>query len=503
MVHTSPASAVNSYRRRCGGDMQISAIEVVEEVSAHVPLAVDLDDTLIRSDLLVESAFAHLGHYPTDIGKLLGALFRGKAAFKAHIAAATEIDAAQLPYDSCVIGLIEEARAEGRPVYLASASNELYVRAVAAHLDLFNGWFASSAFENLSSEKKAALLVKAFDERGFDYIGNDADDLSVWTKARRRIAIHPSTAVKRKLLALDPAAVILRRDGSWLRSWVKLLRVHQWVKNALVFVPLVTAQQFNLVSLGEALAAFFAFSLAASGIYIINDLVDLDADRKHHTKKHRPLAAGAIRARDAIIVAPMLVTAAAAGAFLLAPWFGAVLLGYLALTTAYTFVLKRKMMIDVVTLAMLYTLRVVGGAAAIAVPISEWLLAFSMFMFLALALIKRYTELAGRVDANMSELSNRNYRKVDLDIVAALTASAGFNSVTVFTLYISSDTVSKLYTHPQVLWLICPILVCWIGRILMLAHRRLVDDDPILFAVKDRVSIVTVVMIGAILFAAK
>jgi 4-hydroxybenzoate polyprenyltransferase len=156
-----------------------------------------------------------------------------------------------------------------------------------------------------------------------------------------------------------------------------------------------------------------------------------------------------------------------------------------------------------VTLAILYTLRVVGGAAAIAVPASEWLLAFSMFMFLALALIKRYTELAGRVDANMSELSNRNYRKVDLDIVAALTASAGFNAVTVFTLYISSDTVSKLYTHPKVLWLICPILVCWIGRILMLAHRRLVDDDPILFAVKDRVSIVTVVMIGAILFAAK
>jgi 4-hydroxybenzoate polyprenyltransferase len=204
-----------------------------------------------------------------------------------------------------------------------------------------------------------------------------------------------------------------------------------------------------------------------------------------------------------MVVAPVLVTAALAGAFLLAPLFGAVLLGYLMLTTAYTFVLKRKMIIDVVTLAMLYTLRVVGGGAAIAVPVSEWLLAFSMFIFMALALIKRYTELAGRLDANMADPTNRNYRKIDLDLVATLAAASGFNAVTVFTLYISSDTVRQLYAHPRVLWLICPILMYWIGRILMLAHRRHVDEDPIIFAVKDRISIVAVAMIAAILFAAK
>jgi 4-hydroxybenzoate polyprenyltransferase/phosphoserine phosphatase len=483
--------------------MQTLVMEAAEEASACVPLVVDLDGTLIRSDLLVESAFAYLAHHPSGIGKLLAALLRGKAALKAHIAAVTEIDAAHLPYDPRVLELIGEARAAGRPVYLASASNERYVGAVAAHLDLFDGWFASSAFENLSSAAKAARLVEAIGQRGFDYIGNDAADLAVWPTARQRIAVHPSAAVQRKLLALDPAAVILRRDGSRLRSWVKLLRVHQWAKNALVFVPLVTSQHFDLASLGEAVAAFFVFSLAASGIYLINDLVDLDADRQHRTKKHRPLAAGTIRILDAMAIAPVLVTAAVAGAFLLAPWFGAVLLGYVALTTAYTFVLKRKMIIDVVTLAMLYTLRVVGGATAIAVPMSEWLLAFSMFVFVSLALIKRYTELAGRLDANMSDPTNRNYRKVDLDIVAALAAASGFNAVTVFTLYISSETVRRLYDHPWVLWLICPILMYWIGRILMLAHRRHVDEDPILFAVKDRVSIVAVAMIGAILLAAK
>jgi 4-hydroxybenzoate polyprenyltransferase/phosphoserine phosphatase len=483
--------------------MPLSEVKVSIGSAAQVPLVVDLDGTLIRSDLLVESAFAHLGRHPFGIGGLLAALFHGKAALKAHIAASTEIDAAHLPYDPRVIKLIEEARAAGRPVYLASASNERYVKAVSAHLNLFDGWFASTAVENLSAATKAEHLVKSFSESGFDYIGNDAADLSVWSRARLRIAVHPTAGVERKLLALDPAAVIVRSEGSRLRNWIKLLRVHQWAKNALVFVPLVTAHHFDLASLGEALAAFIAFSLAASGIYLINDLVDIEADRKHRSKKDRPLAAGTIRVLDAVAVAPILVAAAVAGAFLLAPWFGAVLVGYLALTTAYTFVLKRKMMIDVVTLAMLYTLRVVGGAAAIAVTSSEWLLAFSMLIFVSLALIKRYSELAGRLDANMPDPSNRNYRKVDLDIVAAMAAAAGFNAVTVFTLYISSETVLQLYRHPQILWLICPILMYWIGRILMLAHRRMVDDDPILFAVKDRISIIAVAMICAILLVAK
>jgi 4-hydroxybenzoate polyprenyltransferase len=483
--------------------MRKTVNQVVDDDSECRPLVVDLDGTLIRSDLLIESAFSHLGQNPVRLGAMLATLFKGKAAFKAHIAAMTSVDASHLPYDDQVIELIKHARSFGRPVYLASASNERHVGAIASHLGLFEGWFGSTHSENLSCSTKSNRLIEAFGEGCFDYVGNDVDDLQVWQKARRRIAIHPSHAVEKQLLALDPTSIILRRQRAALSSWLRLLRVYQWTKNLLVFVPLVTAHRFDIPSLADALIAFLVFSLAASGVYLINDLVDLDADRKHPTKKHRPLAAGTIRVLDALLVAPALVGVAVLFAFLVTPWLGVVLIGYLLLTTAYTFSLKRKMIIDVVTLAMLYTARVVGGAAAIAVPVSEWLLAFSMFMFVCLALIKRYTELAGRLDANLPDPSNRNYRKIDLSVVAALAAASGFNAVTVFTLYISSDTVRQLYTHPQILWLICPLLTYWIGRILLLAHRRSVEDDPIQFAIKDRVSIVAAGLIGMILFMAK
>lgn len=287
-----------------------------------------------------------------------------------------------------------------------------------------------------------------------------------------------------------------------LQRWLKLIRIHQWSKNALVFVPLVTSHSFDLISLGQATGAFFAFSLAASGIYVINDRIDLEFDREHRTKKHRPLAAGEIPVQDALIVALILVTVATVGAFVLAPWFGLVLLGYLACATAYIFILKQKIIIDVVTLAALYVLRIVGGAAAIAVVPSLWLLIFSMFVFLALALVKRYTELVGWLDVNLPGPKNRDYRKVDLDTIATLAAASGFNAVTVFGLYLSSDTVRELYTYPQLLWLICPILVYWIARVLLLARRGLINEDPILFALKDRVSLILGVTVGVILVGA-
>ena len=293
---------------------------------------------------------------------------------------------------------------------------------------------------------------------------------------------------------------VLKADS--LQRWLKLLRIYQWSKNTLVVVPLVTAHSFNLISIGKATGAFFAFSLAASGIYLINDWVDVESDREHWAKKDRPLAAGTIPVLEAIVVALILVTVATVGAFLLSFWFGLVLLGYLAFATAYVFALKQKAIIDVVTLAVLYVFRVVGGAAAIAVVPSDWLLTFSMFIFLALALVKRYTELAGRLDANLPEPKDRNYRKGDLDTIVALAAASGFNAVTVFALYLSSDAVRELYTYPQLLWLICPILIYWIARVLLFASRHLIDEDPVLFALNDRVSWALAAIVGAILMAA-
>jgi len=301
---------------------------------------------------------------------------------------------------------------------------------------------------------------------------------------------------------IDRDATVFENAIDRTRAWIKLLRVHQWAKNALVFVPLMTARRFDLLAFAEAIGAFFAFSLAASAMYILNDVIDLDADRKHPSKKHRPLAAGSVPIVTAMALIPALLVVAFIGALAIAPALAAVLLAYVMLTTAYTFLLKRKMLVDVLTLASLYTIRVVGGAVAISVPLSEWLLGFSIFIFTALALIKRYVELAARLDKDLSNPTNRNYRKSDLDIVAALAAGASFNAVTVFALYISSDVVRPLYRHPEALWLICLILMYWLARALLMAHRRLMPDDPIVFALRDWNSYVALGLIGLILIGA-
>jgi 4-hydroxybenzoate polyprenyltransferase len=463
---------------------------------------VNLDGALIRTDLVVESLFAYLGANPLRFHSLLAARSGGKARLKLEIARKTPIDPARLPYDDRVLSFIQAARNAGRRTYLASASNERHVRDVADHLDLFDGWFASTEKENLSSHCRAHRLIEAFGENGFDYIGNDRADLDVWPAAKGRIAIDPPRSVAAALKAIDPDATIIASQERGVRPWMKLLRVHQWAKNALVFVPALAAHRFDFRSLGDAALAAAAFSFAASSIYIVNDLVDLEADRKYENKRRRTLAAGKVSVRKAMIAAPAVLVFALAVGSLVSLGFVAVLIAYVALTTAYTFSLKRKMMVDIVALALLYTMRVIGGAAALSVMPSEWILAFSMFIFTSLALIKRYAELATRLDAALPDPTNRNYRKTDLGVIAALAAASGLNAVTVFALYISSDTVRHLYRHPQVLWLICPILVYWLGRALILAERRLMDDDPVEFALKDRNSLVSFAMIGFIAIVA-
>jgi 4-hydroxybenzoate polyprenyltransferase/phosphoserine phosphatase len=478
-----------------------AAIDVPLEAAIDVPLVVDLDGTLIRSDLLFESAFAHIGENPLRTLRLFTMLMGGKAALKAGIAAKTPIDVVHLPYDERVLALIENARGEGRKIYIASASNERYISAIANHVGA-DGFFASTDTENLSSHNKASRLVEVFGEMGFDYAGNARADLPVWAICRKGWAVSPAAAVRRALAASGADVAIVESSGGAAKAWIKLVRVHQWVKNALVFVPLLTAHKFEITALVAAIGAFFAFSFAASAVYLLNDLVDLEADRKHPSKKRRPLAAGTLPIQAALPVALLLVLIAFAVALAIAPLFAGVLLAYLALTTAYTFFLKRKMLVDIIALALLYTLRVIGGAAAISVPVSEWLLAFSMFIFTSLALIKRHVELVALVDADLPDPSNRNYRKSDLDIVATLAAAAGFNAVTVFALYISSETVRRLYHYPDALWLVCPILMYWLGRALMMAHRRMMDDDPIFFTLKDKNSLLALALVAAIMVVA-
>jgi 4-hydroxybenzoate polyprenyltransferase/phosphoserine phosphatase len=470
--------------------------------AGHIPLVVDLDGTLIASDLLIETAFSELGRRPQSLIEIVQALSQGKAALKHRLAAPAEFDPAVLPYDPAVLDLVRKARAEGRPVFLASASNERLVARVADHLGLFTGWFASDETTNLAGAAKANQLVEAFGEYGFDYVGNDSADLPVWDRAAKAIAIRAPVGVSRRLArSRTPVEHLTCTRPTW-RTWARLMRVHQYAKNTLVFVPLLTSHLFSWDAIGSALLAFLAFSLCASSVYILNDLVDLQDDRGHRTKCRRPLASGAIPLAHAIVAAPILFLASAALAAAVSLPFLAVLLGYFALTTAYSFSLKRMMLVDVITLAGLYSVRVIGGAVAVDLTASKWLLGFCMMIFMSLALIKRYVELAARRDASLPDPTSRDYRTSDLDMVAALAAAAGFNAVTVFALYISSDAVNQLYSRPEILWLVGPLLIYWIARALMLASRRQMHDDPVVFALKDRVSLLTIGLAGVLILVA-
>jgi 4-hydroxybenzoate polyprenyltransferase/phosphoserine phosphatase len=466
------------------------------------PLVVDLDGTLIASDLLIETAFSELGRRPHSLVDMLRALSRGKAALKHRLSEPVDFNPATLPYDPEVLALIRQAKAEGRPVYLASASHQRLVGSVADHLGEFTGWFASNETTNLAGVRKAQQLVEAFGEKGFDYVGNDAADLPVWDKAAKAIAIRTPAGVRRRLAQQCPEVDHLPHARPTWRTWAKMMRVHQYAKNALIFLPLLAAHLFSVEAFTQAILAFVAFSLCASSIYILNDLVDLQDDRGHRSKCNRPLPSGAMPLMYGVMAIPVLFVAALTIASMVSLPFLGVLLGYFALTTAYSFALKRMMVVDVITLAGLYSVRVIGGAVATGVVVSEWLIAFCMMIFMSLALIKRYVELAARRDANLPDPTSRDYKNSDMDIVAALAAAAGFNAVTVFALYISSDSVNQLYSRPQILWFVGPLLMFWIARALMLASRRLMDDDPVVFALKDKVSLMTVAATAGLIIAA-
>ncbi|CAD7054317.1 membrane protein [Pseudorhizobium endolithicum] len=466
------------------------------------PLVVDLDGTLIRSDLLIECAFSELSHRPHAIVEMVRALGKGKANLKHRLSEPRDFDPAVLPYDPEVLKIIQQASQQGRAVYLASASHERLVSAVAEHLGLFTGWFATDATTNCAGEVKAEILVGAFGEGGFDYIGNDRADLPVWRRAATAYAIRTPAKVARQLSGECRDVEHLAHDRPTWRTWARMLRVHQYAKNGLVFVPLLANHLFAWASVWQVLLAAIAFSLCASSVYLLNDLVDLQDDRAHRTKCRRPLACGDIPLSYALMAIPLLLCLAFVSAAFISTPFLAVLAGYFALTTAYSFFLKRKMILDVVALAGLYTTRVIGGAVALSVAVSPWLLAFMMSWFLSLALVKRYVELLARKEANLPDSKSRDYRNDDVGMVGALAAAAGVNALTLFSLYISSEDVRSLYTRPEILWLVAPILTYWIARVLMLAHRGQMHDDPVVFALKDKVSLISLGAVSAFMVGA-
>jgi 4-hydroxybenzoate polyprenyltransferase len=461
------------------------------------PIVVDLDGTLIYSDILVESGFAFLRSFPQKFYKPLQWLSSGgKPALKSQLARHVTIDVTTLPYNTQVIDWLWEMRAAGRSIALATASHESFAYRIAAHLDIFDRVFASDEHVNLSSHKKRDRLVAEYGERGFDYVGNSHDDIAVWEAADRAYVVNPHPGVARAAAKLDNVENILENRPPLHKVWSKALRVHQWLKNLLIFVPLLAGHHLNSLSLIVlAVLAFFAFGLCASSVYLLNDLLDLEDDRHHPVKRKRPLAAGTMPLAWGMALCPVLLIAAFGIGLVFLPWrFNAVLLGYYVLTLAYSLALKRRVMVDVVTLAALYTTRIVAGTAAISVHLTFWLLAFSMFLFLSLALVKRYTELYATVNAGRENARGRGYRASDLAVVSSLGTASGYISVLVLAMYIQDGATTVLYRHPQYIWFACPVMLYWISRTWVIAQRGEMHDDPIVFAAKDRTSMVVVAL---------
>jgi len=466
-----------------------------------IPLCVDLDGTLIRSDLLFESALALLRRNPLYFFSFVTWLLRGRAHLKRQIALRAQIDPAALPYDERVV---EWLRGENRPRVLCTASDAQLAEAVAAHVGVFDTVIASDGERNLAGRAKGEALRDRYGERGFDYAGNERRDLAVWKHARRAVVVNAASSLPAAAAQECEVERVFERPAGGLKVWLKALRLHQWAKNLLVFLPILAGHRvLETQAIVHSFIAFFAFGLCASGVYVLNDLFDLDADRRHPRKRLRPFAAGTLPLAYGLVAAPLLAIAAFVLAFFaVGPAFAGVLAIYYALTLAYSLHLKRLVMLDVIVLAALYTVRIIGGAAAIGGGLSFWLLAFSMFLFLSLAMLKRYTELAALQSGPTTTASGRGYTVDDIPLIQSLGGSSGYLSVLVLALYINSTASEALYSRPQILWLLCPLLLYWISRVWVIAHRGGMHDDPVVFALVDKVSRAVLVLCAIVVAGA-
>lgn len=461
------------------------------ETTPMRPLCIDLDGTLIKTDLLFESLLRMLATKPWMLLVLPFWLFQGKAHLKRRLAAFDIGEPALLPYDQRVIELLKANSQRER--VLCTASDRTIVEPIAKHLGLFDRVLCSDGDVNLAGRNKAQRLVELYGERGFDYAGNAHVDVAVWRHAHSAIVVNGSNAVARAAARHTQVETYLPAQGGGVRAWLKAMRLHQWLKNLLVFVPLLASHQFfNVDHVLISVIAFLAFGLCASGVYLLNDMLDLESDRQHPRKRLRPFASGRLQLLPGLIAVPLLTVAGFVLAWLASPLFLMVLALYFVLTLAYSLKLKQLVIIDVVVLAALYTVRIVGGAAAIGVMLSFWLLTFSMFIFLSLAMLKRYTELQLTLSHGKAVPSGRGYHVEDMSLVQSLGSASGLIAVLVLCLYINTPESQVLYRDPIFLWLLCPILLYWISRTWMLAHRGQMHDDPVVFAVKDRGSLITV-----------
>jgi 4-hydroxybenzoate polyprenyltransferase/phosphoserine phosphatase len=477
-----------------------------KEDSLDIPVVcADVDGTIIATDLLYESLLVAIKKNPAIVFLVPFWLIKGRAHLKAKLAErAQDLAFDRLPIREEVAAYLKEQSLQGRTVVLASASHHLLVRGVAQQLGFVESIVASDAEHNCKGASKAAAIEKHVGGKGWEYVGDSSADRAVWRRAKRAVCVSRSHSFTQQIKREFPDSTIFQVKPCTWRTYVRALRMYQWLKNLLVFAPVVLAHQwFHPGPLFASLLAAISFSLCASGVYLLNDLLDLDSDRQHPRKRARPCASGELPIQFALAMSPVLFLSAFACASLVSGQFSLVLALYLVLTTAYSFRLKALALVDIILLAMLYTIRIVGGGVAANVTLSQWLLGLSMFLFLSLACVKRFSELLVLQQRNEKKTWGRGYWVGDLEQVGAFGAASGYISVLVLALYVSSNEVVHLYGYPRLIWLACPLLLYWISRIWLLARRGLVHDDPIVFALRDKVTYIVAVLGVAIFLAAK
>lgn len=483
------------------------SLAAVSEVPIRhaVPLCVDLDGTLVKNDTLVDSCLVAARRKPILLLQMPLWVLGGKSGFKAALSQEVTLDAESLPYNQELLDYLRSQRDAGRSLYLVTGASSRTANAVADHLGLFDEILSSNAHVNLTGVRKFRALEQRFGNAAFDYIGNSLDDIPALAGARSAILVHPSRRVKliakRKHIRIDR---VFEAPHDFFTTLLSLIRVKQWSKNVLIFLPLLLAHQVqHLDKLRQGLFAFFAFSFAASAGYIINDMLDVEADRKHPRKRTRPFASGQFSPRMGLILVMVLLGCATAAAIPLPARFAPFLLIYFVVSVSYSLFFKRMALIDVLILASLYTIRIFCGSVATDVPLSAWMQSFSLFLFLSLAIVKRYSELHNLRAEHSTVQNGRGYHVGDIEQIRSFGTASSYAAVVVFVLYVNSPDVQALYKHRSVLWLVTPLIIYWLNRVWLLAHRGELDDDPVLFAIHDRVSLLigflaaAIVLLGA------
>jgi len=482
----------------------MAEIETNQPMHNETILCVDLDGTIVKTDTLWESVLIIIRTKPAILLYMPFWLLKGKAYLKNRIATYTQLRPNNIAYNEDVLSFLRSEHAKGREIILATASDCQIAENVARHIGIFSGVLASDGIVNLSGKNKLAAIKNFIGSRGFEYLGNSYADLHIWREATKAHLVKPT---RRLFDKVKKVAAVERVFASTEKKWTALirsLRPHHWVKNLLLFVPLVTSHKINDPELlFRAFIAFMSLSLCASCSYIINDLLDLPADLQHPRKRFRPFASGTLSIKTGLLLSLLLfVTGFTLSISILHVPFTLMLGLYIILTTAYSLFLKEIPILDVLVLAGLYALRVIAGGVVVDIDITTWLVGFAIFIFLSLAFVKRYTELLLIQSEDKKALEGRGYIVRDIEIIRVVGPVSGYLSVLVLALYIHSNEVLLLYKHPWVLWFLGPCFLYWITRIWLIAHRGQMHDDPIVFTIKDKISYILGIVIVIILFTA-